>query len=251
MLKQLIKRTAYKIAPRLSAEMDDRWWLAKNVRELSRRAAACQTVADYLDALEATHGFGVSQNRSEVLAMMEVVRALRPRRACEIGSAEGGTLFLLTRMCDSAAHVISVDWEYTTARRHCFPRFARPQQVLSLVEGDSHDPATLERVRMLLDGEALDFLFIDGDDSYAGVKQDFELFSPLVRSGGAIAFHDIVPDARRRRGARTLRDSAGVPQFWRELRARYPQWREFIQDPDQDGRGIGMIRWTGEGAYGV
>ena len=251
MLKQLIKRTAYKIAPRFSAEMDDRWWLAKNVRELSRRAAACQTAADYLDALEATHGFPAWQNRSEILAMMEVVRALRPRRACEIGSMEGGTLFLVTQMCDPAAHVISVDWEYTAARRQCFPRFARRQQVLSLVEGDSHDPATLERVRTLLDGEPLDFLFVDGDHSYAGVKKDFEMFSPLVRAGGAIAFHDIVPDVRARRGAKTLRDSGGVPQFWREIHARYPQSREFIQDPEQDGCGIGMIRWTGEGAYRV
>src|SRR5438067_4599444 len=30
MLKQLIKATVYKIAPRFSAEMDDRWWLGKN-----------------------------------------------------------------------------------------------------------------------------------------------------------------------------------------------------------------------------
>jgi len=43
-----------------------------------------------------------------------------------------------------------------------------------------------------LNGEPLDFLFIDGDHTYEGVKRDFEMYSPLVRNGGIIAFHDIV-----------------------------------------------------------
>ena len=34
------------------------------------------------------------------------------------------------------------------------------------------------------------FLFIDANHSYAGCKADFENWSPLVRSGGEIAFHD-------------------------------------------------------------
>jgi len=38
-----------------------------------------------------------------------------------------------------------------------------------------------------------DFLFIDGDHTYEGVEGDFEMYSPLVRRGGIIAFHDIVP----------------------------------------------------------
>ena len=34
------------------------------------------------------------------------------------------------------------------------------------------------------------FLFIDADHEYAGCKADFEAWSPLVKSGGEIAFHD-------------------------------------------------------------
>jgi predicted O-methyltransferase YrrM len=33
-------------------------------------------------------------------------------------------------------------------------------------------------------------LWIDGDHTYAGAKEDFELFSPHLSSGGVIAFHD-------------------------------------------------------------
>jgi len=36
----------------------------------------------------------------------------------------------------------------------------------------------------------IDFLFIDADHSYEGVKADFEAWSPKVKEDGIIAFHD-------------------------------------------------------------
>jgi len=36
----------------------------------------------------------------------------------------------------------------------------------------------------------IDFLFIDGDHNYEGVKKDWDLFSPLLKKGSLIAFHD-------------------------------------------------------------
>ncbi len=38
--------------------------------------------------------------------------------------------------------------------------------------------------------DKIDFLFIDGDHNYEGVKKDWELYSPLLKSGSVIAFHD-------------------------------------------------------------
>ncbi len=36
----------------------------------------------------------------------------------------------------------------------------------------------------------VDFLFIDGAHDYENVKKDFELWSPFLKKGGIIAFHD-------------------------------------------------------------
>ena len=40
--------------------------------------------------------------------------------------------------------------------------------------------------------EPIDFLFIDGNHDYEAVLQDYEQWSPKVRPGGVIAFHDVV-----------------------------------------------------------
>ncbi len=38
--------------------------------------------------------------------------------------------------------------------------------------------------------KSIDFLFIDGDHSYESVKQDWDLYSSLLKPGAIVAFHD-------------------------------------------------------------
>jgi predicted O-methyltransferase YrrM len=120
--------------------------------------------------------------------------------------------------------------------------FVRPGCRQCFVHGSSRTPATVAAVRAALAGRPIDLLFIDGDHAYAGVRADFELYAPLVRPGGLIAFHDIVPDYRTRYGRETGRYAGDVPRFWREVRHRFADVREFVADPEQDGLGIGLGR---------
>ena len=55
---------------------------------------------------------------------------------------------------------------------------------ITLVAGDSAEVAADHK------DKEFNFIFIDGDHRYEGVKADFEAWSPLVRSGGEIGFHD-------------------------------------------------------------
>ncbi len=70
-----------------------------------------------------------------------------------------------------------------------------------------------ERAAAAFNGEPVDFLFIDGDHLYDGVKIDFELYKKLVRPGGLIAF------SRHRRESATPRKS-GLPILERRSQHR-------------------------------
>ena len=46
--------------------------------------------------------------------------------------------------------------------------------------------------------ESVDFIFIDGDHSYEGVKNDYEKYKQFLASDGHIGFHDIISSDQNR-----------------------------------------------------
>ncbi len=181
------------------------------------------------------------QNRNEILGLLELLEKEPPRVVCEIGTAGGGTLFLLANVASCDAFVVSIDLPggpfgsgYQKSKERVLKAFAKSRQSVQLLREDSHQLATFESLRKMLDGKYIDFLLIDGDHRYEGVKQDFELYRPLVRKGGIIAFHDIVPGAPGYVG--------GVPQFWSEIKTCH-RHLEFVDSWSQGGAGIGVI-WS-------
>lgn len=89
--------------------------------------------------------------------------------------------------------------------------FMLPKRNICLIEEDSHDKNAIKLVNGTLEKEhktRIDLLYIDGDHTYNGVKTDFDYFSPFVKKGGIIAFHDI------------YYSSAEVDVFFRELNGK-------------------------------
>ncbi len=178
----------------------------------------------------------------EIRRLLSVVAEEKPGTVIEIGTATGGTLFLFCRTVADDASIISIDLPggkfgggYFWWRVPLYKKFRKLSQTLHLIQADSHADDTLQRVRKTLDGKKADLLFIDGDHSYAGVKMDFEKFSPLVRDGGLIAFHDIVvhPDF----------PDCGADRFWNEIKAAGYKCSEIVSDWKQGTGGIGLLRW--------
>jgi len=200
-----------------------------------RIRAAGSTPVDAL-AVSRALGLGPTQADEEILRLAERVAAERPRVVVEIGTDEGGTLLLWTCVAADDALVVAIDarplgllgrlsaWAFL--RRG----FARGRQRVALLMGvDSHSPRTLDRLRALLGDRPIDFLFIDGDHSYDGVKQDFEMYGALVRPGGLIALHDTIDGAEPE-----------VVRFWNELKQRTPT-EEWVA-PNEPRYGIGLHR---------
>lgn len=220
--------------------------LRTSLVELRRRIDQAPSEPEsWIDITDAYQGQGWFANipgwqvRSEFLAMVDTALAAKPARILEIGTARGATLLCWCRM--ASTQVISVDLPggihgggYHPFRQSLYQGFThgRPGVRLDLFQADSHSPATRASVEAVLRGEKLDVLFIDGDHSYAGVKTDFDLWSPLVRSGGLVFFHDILPH--------TQVADCEVDRLWSELKPLYKH-QEFINDPAQGWAGIGVL----------
>jgi len=135
----------------------------------------------------------------EIFELLEIIKEKKPKTVLEIGTARGGNLFLFSRIITGDSKIISIDLPgglfgggYSKLRMLMYKFFAKDNQSLRLVRKDSHQEGTLEDLKNILGNEKIDFLFIDGDHSYNGVKKDFEMYSPLVSKDGIIGFHDIV-----------------------------------------------------------
>lgn len=222
------------------AAVTAKFWIQAGRRTaLRRQLAGCETFDDHYDF--AARAFGPHQIRSEILALLRRLSGEAPRNVCEIGTADGGTNCLLVHALPTVEFMLGIDLFVKGKSR--LRHFAAPRHRLHYLDGSSHAPATVERARSLLAGRELDVLFIDGDHTYEGVQQDFLRYRPFMREGGFIVFHDICPDFKTRRGLSTGHWAGDVPRFWERLSALYPH-EEFVQDPEQDGLGIGMIRYA-------
>jgi cephalosporin hydroxylase len=180
-----------------------------------------------------------TQQREEIKELLVILESARPRTLVEIGTASGGTLFLLSRVAAPDATLVSIDLPggrfgggYGRWRSPLYRSFARPGQKVHLIRADSHDPKTLRELQAMTDPRGLDFLFIDGDHTYEGVRKDFELYSPFMSVGGWIGFHDIIPDPSDAMNE--------AHRFWDEIKFRYPH-REIVSDRNRK-YGIGLIR---------
>lgn len=186
----------------------------------------------YCDAF--FHAFQVPE---ELVRLLEDVRALHPQTVLEIGTHRGGTLYLWARLARPDATLISIDLPggkfgggYSPFRAPIYRRFAQPGQKLHLLRANSHSPATLVETKRLVSGQPIDLLFIDGDHTFEGVQKDWEMYSPLVRSGGLIVFHDVAGNY----------EDTQVKAFWDSIKAGYP-FREYMVHPD-GLYGIGVLQ---------
>lgn len=193
-------------------------------------------------ARRAIRDFGAIQRTWELQSLIGEVRRLRPQVVVEIGTHRGGTLVCWAAVAAPSAHIVSIDmptdeWTGLGAREEDLTRVRghlQPSQRLTAIAGDSHARSTEVRLAEALKGAPVDLLWIDGDHSYEGVKQDFEMYGGLVRAGGIVAFHDVRPSDRW--------PGFGSPAFWEEIKQRY-RGEELVADPRPGGgMGIGIIR---------
>lgn len=167
----------------------------------------------------------IKQKLYEFNKFCEKVDSVKPEVMVEIGILRGG---IISHYEGKTPTVIGID-KVNHKGKH-------------VIVGDSHDDSTLQELKKRLDQagrSTIDVLFIDGDHSYEGVKKDYEMYAPLVRKGGIVAFHDII---------NTIQQS-NVNAFWGEIKAKC-KWKknyfnnvfeEIIDPVERSWGGIGVL----------
>lgn len=210
----------------------------RRLRQYHAQARSLEEVVAWAGAFGGRGSFAVKmvQIPSEIAQLARAVKELRPKTILEIGTWRGGTLLLWSSL--ASERVISCDIEDMRSRAPLYQAFPPPGsrcQVM-LLSGDSHDPAFRRRVAEELAGRMVDFLFIDGDHTEAGVTADYYGYRKFVRPGGIIALHDIVE--------RQPSPTNQVYHLWKRIKQEAIT-QEFVDDSRQCGYGIGVVRVPG------
>lgn len=176
-----------------------------------------------------------SQRMFEIALLLGHYEQMEPKRVVEIGSEYGGTLYHWLSRAQTGATVVSIDL-YTAAVVPMQPdevwRSWCPEGVdFHILWGDSQTDEMEGRLKEII--PEIDFLFIDGDHTYQGVKNDFMRYGPMVRPGGIIAFHDLITPKTS--------PHIGVPKLWREIQAHGYATRELRSMENQPRGGIGVV----------
>jgi len=215
------------------------------ISSLHKESGKCDTLNDYVDLVFSFrfNEFNITpiQIKNEIsLLLEELLKKMKPHTVMEIGTASGGTLFLLCNVANPEAKIISIDLSgghfggesYPDWKIPVYKSFKKNTQEIHLLRSDSHHPDTKNKVLKLLDKSKVDFLLIDGDHTYEGIKKDFEMYSNLISSNGIIAFHDINFGPEENVG--------GVPKFWNEIKSNFLSV-EIVDNPRNTSYGIGLL----------
>ncbi len=184
---------------------------------------------------------GAVQKITELSPLISLLKRRKLNTIVEIGTAKGGTFYIWCRIAQPKALIISIDLPsgpfgggYALNDIKKFRKYKKKEQKLYFLRKDSHKQDTKKELIKILDGQKIDFLMVNGDHRYIGVKKDWQLYSPLVKQSGLIVFHDIlfhpkVPKCK-------------VDKLWKEIKGNF-KYIEFIKKEDNQGWG----QWGGIG----
>jgi len=187
--------------------------------------------------IESAYSLYMPQEKEEITQLAKFVYELQPKVVVEIGTKFGGTFKIWNEVTN--AKTISIDFvngihggvtrDDVNNRNEYFINLYGSR--CNFIEGDSHQDLTYDLLVNVLKGQKIDFLFIDGDHTYEGVKQDYEMYKELVSDNGYIAFHDI-NDTQRHRDRNVY-----VGKLWNELIGEKIEF-----NIKADWAGIGVIK---------
>jgi cephalosporin hydroxylase len=129
-------------------------------------------------------GRPVIQLPEDMIRIQEVIWRLRPDVIVETGVAHGGSLVFYASLFEAMGHgrVIGIDVDIRRHNRVAIEAHALARRI-TLIEGSSTAPDTLEAVRRSITPVETVMVVLDSNHSRAHVEAELELYAPLVTPG--------------------------------------------------------------------
>lgn len=212
--------------------MDARHVLGKAVRALGARKSGGRLFSAFRARRIIGHfGGGAGHNLDETkgtlgygLVHYALIFNTKPNNVLCIGSARGFIPAICATACkdNQAGHVDFVDAGYSKSHpdnwggdgfwktkqgRKQFNKFGLKDWItLHVATSEEFAKSTQKKWQ---------YIYIDADHSYRGVKKDYRLYWPRLEPGGFMVFHDVL----LRHHTDPAYDRFGVWKFWEELKS--------------------------------
>jgi len=180
--------------------------------------------------------FFIQQNKKEWMYILKILEKLQKEKGhldiLEIGAYDGGSTFCLANFAKS---LVTIDDNIKCRFGGGIENSERSLNIIkeicknyTYIGANSHDETTFNSVKEL----NLDVLYIDGDHSYEGAKQDFKVYKELMKEGGVIILHDI------KKTPLHIQLGCRVDILWEEIKEQYPNTDEIMEEKNCFGIGI-------------
>ncbi len=140
-------------------------------------------------------GRPIIQYPQDILALQEIIFKVKPEIIVEAGIARGGSIIFSASMLEligSPAEVLGIDIDIRSHNREAI--LAHPMSKrIQLLQGSSVSAETIAEVKKRV-GNKKALVILDSNHTYEHVKQELELYSPLVQKDSYLIVFDTVID---------------------------------------------------------
>lgn len=210
----------------------------------------------YPGTQEQQNNSGLSQRRGEWTMLCDLYRRAHPKIVVEIGVAQGGTYAGWCFLGRPDALIIGIDRDVQDCRPRAgdqvHPRICshqinhmtldgggmhslgRNNQRIIPINGWSHEESTISQLKTVLGGNKIDWLYHDASHSKEMFATDFQIYWPLIASGGVFAVHDI---------QESKAPNCDKSVEWERIKKEedYSMMMEFKGSRNEDSLGIGVL----------
>jgi cephalosporin hydroxylase len=146
-------------------------------------------------------GRPIVQLPEDMIRIQEVIHQVRPDVIIETGVAHGGSLIFYASLCKAMGkgRVVGIDIEIRPQNRQAIESHEL-SPMIKLIEGSSVAPEVVTAASANIGPGETTLIILDSNHSYAHVRDELKLYSPLVTLGSYIVATDGI-----------MRDLADVP----------------------------------------